>query len=213
MKNLLIISTILFFISFTACTTEPFVEETPQSDIFQVAGFDIKLEGTFNGEPFMLSHSSVLENNYPLTGEIPRSHISSFARKAELLDVVPQDQIIIGISAAMEEGELLTTAFIGEHDWRDIGDSDTVVGRVFIGEVIISGERYRIAFDPELNPFNFFEITSVTPIENDENLDSMYDDKLFMVEGSFSCLLSVIGDSDYKEELIIDHFSLIFLNE
>jgi len=211
--NSLKITTALLLIFIASCTTEPLVEENVKSEIIQAEGFDIKVEGIFNGEPFLLSHSSVLENNYPLTAEIPRSHISNFTRNAEPFDVVPQDQIIIGISAAMEQGELLTTAFIGKHEWRDIGDSDMVVGRVFIGEVIISGERYRIAFDPELNSFNSFEITSVVPIKNDENLDPMYDDKLFMVEGRFSCLLSVIGDNDYKEELVIDHFSLIFLNE
>jgi hypothetical protein len=213
MMNLLKITAALLLICLASCSTDPYIEETPQVEIIQADGFDINLSGTFNGEPFILSHTSAVEKNYPVTGSAPRSHISNFSRQEDFLDVVPVDQLILGIAAANDEGELLNTAFIGEHDWVYIADANSQVGKVFLGELIVKGERYRTAFDPDENPFNTFEITSVTQIDNDENLDQKYIDKLYMIEGNFSCLLSKVGDSIYTEELVIDHFSLMFINE
>ena len=212
MTNLLKISAVLFLICFASCTTEPIIEETPQSQIIPTGGFDINVTGELNGVPFTLFHTSDLEKNYPVTGQAPRAHISNFSRKNELTDPVASDQLIVAITANMQEGNFLNTVAIGEYDWYDIAEVSNEAGKAFLGDIYLGGERYITAFDPGENAFNKFEVTSVTPID-DSNLDSQYRDKLFMVEGSFKCLVSNSNEFDFKHELVIDHFSLIFINE
>lgn len=217
MKNLIKLSILVLAICLSSCTTEPLIEEFPQGEIINIEGFNIGVSGTFKGEAFNLQHNSWIESNYPVpgtaTGTSPQSYISRIARKVEFNDVVPQDELIVGISANVAEGDLLDTAFIGEHDWRDLATVGMTPGLVFLGELKFKGDRYWTTFNPNENDFNTFEITKVTKIDNDENLDEKYFDKLFMIEGKLQCLFSAAGDNDYSDELIIDHFSLIFINE
>ena len=212
MTNLIKISAVLFLICLASCSTEPIVEEKSQSQIIQTDGFDINVTGELNGVPFNLSHTSILERNCPTTGQAPKSHISNFSRKEDLMDPVANDQLIVAITADLEDGNFLNTVTVGEYDWYDIAEVNYEAGKAFLGEIVIDGVKYKTAFDPGENAFNKFEVTSVTPIDN-SSLDPKYEDQLFMVEGSFSCLVSDFTEFDFKHELIVDHFSLIFIKD
>ena len=217
MRNLLKLSILLLVLCTASCSTEPLLEESPNSQIIQAPGFDIGVSGTFKGEPFNIEHNSLLEKNYPVpgtaTGTLPQSYISRISRTINFNDGIPEIELIMGISANVNEGDLVSTAFIGEHDWRDLATVGTTPGLAFLGELRFENERYWTTFDPNENPFNTFEITAVTKIENDENLDPKYNDKLYMIEGNLKCMFSAAGENDYTQELILDRFILMFINE
>ena len=90
----------------------------------------------------------------------------------------------------------INTAFIGEHDWRNLATVGMTPGLVFFGELRFENERYCTTFDPNTDVFNTSEITKVTQIENDENLDPKYNDKLYMIEGNLKCMFSAAAEND-----------------
>lgn len=216
MKNLLKLSILLSVLCVVSCSTEPLIEENPHSQIFQANDFNIGVSGTFNGEPFNIGHTSWLESNYPVagtsTGSAPQAYISRISRKNEFSDVNPEDELIVGLSANFQVDDLIGSAFIGEHFWRDLAIADMEPGLAFLGEVRFNGDRYWTTLDPNGDIFNTFEITKVTQMPNDETLDSKYNDRLFVVEGKLQCLLKKATENGYTNELVIEHFSLMFLN-
>ena len=66
---------------------------------------------------------------------------------------------------------------------------------------------------PASNPNNYFEITAITLLESDPNLDPIYDGKLFKVEGHFAVDMDKWDNSGDIPRLTVEYFSAIFYDD
>jgi hypothetical protein len=89
------------------------------------------------------------------------------------------------------------------------------VGQAFVNSITFKEDKYMTSatWPHNSNPDNYFEITSITPLELDENLDEIYAGRLYKVEGHFATYLDKWDNSGETPRLTVDYFSAIFYDD
>ena len=197
----------------TACNKEDdfYVEEDPASDIINIDGHDFLIQGDIDGEEFVIYHESNVQLNAPLNDDMASSARPFFGTvfRIEYPGELPETYISFGLT---ENGDskFEDVVQLGTYGWYNHAVPSQSVGEAFINQLVFGEDNMTNSTLPQLNPDNYFEITSITPLELDENLDKVYSGKLYKVEGHFGIDLDKWDNSGEIPRLTVDYFSAIF---
>jgi len=192
-----------------------FEEPMPTSSVFTVEGHEFFVEGTIDGIPFRIDHISKNEKNTPINRVVTGS-LKEFGTQFSLEAFGGTDEklsITFGVTA-LDLDELLDVVEIGEYvSWYDFNTTSNSRGEVVVSQVLWEDEFYTNDLFAIADPFNQFKVDHIEQLEKDPNLDSIYDGKIYKVEGSFQVLLDDWNDSTEKIPLVINKYSALFYNE
>lgn len=206
---------LLFCGLFVACNPEKdvLIEEDPQSNIINIDGHDFVIEGDIDGEAFVLRHESNVQFNAPRNDDMASSARPFFGTSFRLQypGELPEAEIFLGITENGDSnfGDVIQ---VGTYGWYGFDVPSQSVGEAFINTLTF-GEDVAMTsatWPHNSDPDNYLEITSVTPLELDENLDETYAGRLYKVEGHFAVDLDKWDNSGDTPRLTIDYFSAIF---
>ena len=214
MNKLYLFLTVLSCCLWTACTNPngDLMEEDPATNIIVIDGHDFVVRGDIDGEEFVIKHESSVQRNWPENTPIflrPTFGTHFMLRYGGLY---PERNIHFGITR--DENSLFDDVVrVGRYGWRDDSQPNQFEGEAMINQLIFGSDNMTSTVHPELNPENYFEITAITPLELDKNLDDLYEGKLYKVEGHFAIDLDKWDNSDHIPRLTIDYFSAIFYDD
>jgi hypothetical protein len=199
----------------TACNKEDdfLVEENPTSNIIDTDGHDFLIRGDIDGEEFMITHESNVQLNSPVNDDMSSSARPFFGTwfRIKHPGKLKEMDILFGIT---ENGDskFEDVVQVGTYGWYGFDVPSQSVGEAFVKGITFKEDRAMTSatWPHSSNPDNHFEITSITPLELDKNLDEIYSGKLYKVEGNFAVDLDKWDNSGDTPRLTIDYFSAIF---
>ena len=198
-----------------ACNKEDnfLVEENPTSNIIDIDGHDFLIKGDIDGEEFLITHQSNVQLNSPVNDDMSSSGRPFFGTWFRIAypGELPEIDILFGIT---ENGD---TKFedavqVGIYDFYGFDAPSQSVGEAFVKGITFNND---IAMTSATYPYNtnpdfHFEITSITSLDLDENLEDIYSGKLYKVEGNFAVDLDKWDNSGETPRLTVEYFSAIF---
>jgi len=205
----------IFCFLLTACNKDDdfFVEEDPASNIIKINGHDFLIKGDIDGEEFVINHESNVQLNSPVNDDQSSSGRPFFGTyfRIEYPGELPETEIQLGIT---ENGDskFEDVVKVGTYGWYGFDLPSTSVGEAFINDITFKDDRAMTSaiYPSNSNPDTYLEITSITPLELDENLDEIYSGKLYKVEGHFAVNLDKWDNSGEAPLLTVEYFSAIF---
>jgi hypothetical protein len=208
----------VFFIAFlcvlfAGCQKEePLFETDPASKIIDIDGHDFIIRGDIDGEKFVINHVSNVELNTPVNDDMTSSGRPFFGTwfRIEYPGQLPETEILFGIT---ENGDskFEDVVQVRTYSWYGFNVPSQSVGEAFVNDITFKEDRAMTSATVTANaPDNYFEITSITPLELDENLDEIYSGKLYKVEGRFGVDLEKWDNSGEAPRLTVEYFSAIF---
>ena len=200
---------------FMACNTEDdlFVEQDPASNIIDIDGHDFLIRGNIDGEVFEIKHESNVQLNSPANDDMSSSARPFFGTwfRINYPGELPEANILFGIT---ENGDskFEDVVKVGTYGYYGFDVPTESVGEVFVNNLTFKEDRSMTSatWPSNSDPDNYFEITAITPLELDENLDEIYSGKLYKVEGHFAVYLDKWDNSSEFPRLTVDYFSAIF---
>jgi len=187
------------------------VEEDPVFTSINIDGHDFEIRGDIDGEEFLLKHESSIQYNSPTNFD----ELYSYCGTAFRLDYpgeLPETLIVFGLTIKNAKFEDVVQP--GTYSWFDFALSNQSVGQAVVENVTFGSNRDMTNLPlADFNPDNYFEITSVTPLELDENLEEIYTGKIYNVEGHFAIDLDKWDNSGESPRLTVEYFSAIFYDD
>jgi len=198
----------------TACNKNDdfLTEENPSTKVIEMDGHDFIIKGDIDGEDFVIHHESTVQYNSPVNDDQSNSGRPFFGSSFTIEDSGPELYKVHIVFGLTENGN---TKFedifrVGTYDWFNHSYPTQSVGEATINQLIFNGYDMTNSTIPDNNPNNYFEITSITPLELDINLDEVYSGKLYKVEGHFAIDLEKWDNSGDTPRLTVEYFSAIF---
>lgn len=205
-------------ILFVSCQKEePLVETDPASEIIDIDGHDFLIKGDIDGEAFVINHVSNVERNSPSSEDTSDSGRPFFGTwfGIKYPGKLPETEIRFGIT---ENGDSRFEDVVQVRtydEWYGFNVPSQSVGEVFVHSITFKEDRAMTSsiWASSSNANSYFEITSITPLELDENLDEIYSGKLYKVEGRFAVDLDKWNNSGETPRLTVEYFSAIFYDD
>lgn len=199
----------------TACNKEKdfLVEENPTSNFIDIDGNDFVIKGDIDGEEFIIHHESSVQLNGPANDDMTSSGRPFFGTSFSIKypGKLTETGILFGITES-GDSKFADVVKVGTYNWYGFDVPTQSVGEAFIGGITFKEDRDMTSavWPFNTNPDNYFEITSITPLELDKNIDEIYTGKLYKVEGRFAVDLDKWDNSGETPRLTVDYFSAIF---
>lgn len=214
--NIPLAAMICFLLSACNKDSHILVEDMPNTNVIDIDGHDFIIQGDIDGEEFIIRHASSEEHNSPINDGQSQSGRPFFG-SVFTLDVPEQSyktELVFGLT---ENGD---SAFddvvqVGTYDWFDHVYPSSSVGQASINQLNYEGEFMTNSIFANHNPENYFEITAISLLEKDDNLDELYSGKLYKIEGHFSVELNKLSNTEETQEkrLTVEYFSAIFYDD
>jgi hypothetical protein len=205
---------LLFFTLFTACEKEQIItgdDEIRTSNLIRVNGNDIVLKGAIDGEEFVFQHENNAEYNVPSHSDTHPDWSyfgTSFMIK---YPGQPTEALIKFGLTRNKEARFEDVVRVGTYNGWYGFTTNPSVGLVAVEGLEFRGESMTSAiWSNNNNADSYFTITSITPLEMDENFVDKYSGQLYRVEGRFATNLDKWDNSGDAPRLTIEYFSAIF---
>lgn len=215
MTKLNILYLFVFIVLLSSCKENEglLVEENPHTSIVNSDDYDFVIEGDIDGEEFKIVHQSNLEYNAPANdgGGVP-SFGTSFSLQLPGQAEPYEHHILFGLTES-GSSSLKDIIQVGSYGWYNHAVPTQSVREAVIHQLKFGDDQMTSTIHPSYNPDNYFEITSVTLIEDNETLDEAYAGRLYKVEGHFAIDLYKWDNSGDVPRLTVSHFSAIFYDD
>jgi hypothetical protein len=197
----------------TACaSSENFlIEEDPVSNVINLDAHDFYITGDIDGEDFVIYHTDHTQYNEPVNDDRATSGVPFFGTSfiIRLPGEPSRTNILFGLTES-GSSRFENVVKVGTYGWFNHSYPNQSVGEALINQLNFNDLYMTNSTIPQSNPDNYFEITSITPLELDENLSDIYAGKLYKVEGHFAIDLDKWDNSGEVPRLTVDYFSAIF---
>ncbi len=189
-------------------------EEEPETTVLDVDGHDFVIMGDVDGEPFVIHHEGKFQYNAPAndgTSTSARPFFGTFFI-IRYAGQPTEAYIVFGLT---ENGDsrFEDVVQVGTYDWFNHSYPSQSVGQATINQLDFQGDGMTNTTIPQSNPDNYFEITSITPLELDENMDEAHEGRIYKVEGHFAVDLDKWDNSDDVPRMTVEYFSAIFYDD
>lgn len=200
---------------FAACNNGDnfLLEDDPVLITNDVDDHEFVIRGDINGEEFLLNHESSVQFNSPSNFADLYSYFGT-AFRLEYPGDLAETIIVFGLTNKDVNASFEDIVRPGTYDWYNFALPNQSVGQAVVDNVTFEGDRDMTNLPlANFSPDNYFEITSVTPLELDENLEETYNGNIYNVEGHFSIELEKWDNSGEMPRLTVEYFSAIFYDD